>query len=107
MIKRRALETGSHYGNSANEQGFTGSRIEGDNRVSTMTISIPYTNSVSGEVEHFKSTVKSSVGQTALAADYAVAQEKAQAYIAQELPDAAARATLAGGMIETSIEDIA
>lgn len=107
MIKRRALETGSHYGNALGETGFTGSRVESENRVSTIVIGVPYTNSISGEVEMYKRTVKSSVGETALPADYAAASAKADSYVAQELPDAAAYAALNGGMIETTIEDIA
>lgn len=106
MIKRENLTTGTRYSNSMGESAFVGSRIEGKQRVTTVKIDVPYEDAITGEDFSASYTVKLSVPTNALPADYATAVEKAAEYIAAELPDAAARAALAAGAIEWSIDDI-
>jgi hypothetical protein len=107
MIKRENLQTGTKYSNALGESAFVGSRIEGKQRVTTFTIDVPYEDSITGENFVVKSTTKISVPVNSLPGDYAAAHEKCAAYKAQELPNAAARAELAAGAIEWTIDDIA
>lgn len=107
MIKRENLVTGTKYSNSLGEKAFVGSRIEGDNRVTTIVVDVPYEDAITGVVSYVRETRKISVPVDSLPADYAVAQEKCNSYMAQELPSAATRADMAAGAIEWTIEDIA
>lgn len=106
MIKRENLTTGTKYSNSLGENAFVGSRVEGKQRVTTIKVDVPYEDAITGEDFTVSYTVKLSVPTKALPADYAVALEKCASYISAELPDAAARAALAAGAIEWTIEDI-
>lgn len=109
MIKRKNLETGTQYSNSLGESAFVGSRVEGKHRVTTMKVDVPYEDAITGEVFTVSQTTKVAVPLNALPADYAVAHEKANAYILQELPalGTADRAAFVAGAIEWTIEDIA
>lgn len=111
MIKRESLQTGSRYSNALGEKSFVGSRIEGGQRVTTMTFEIPYEDAITGIVYYVKDTRKISVPVEALPADFSASQEKANAYQEQELPPAPGgvlnRASFAAGAIEWSIADIA
>lgn len=106
MIKRENLTTGTKYSNSLGDSAFVGSRIEGSQRVTTVKFDVPYEDAITGENFLASQTVKVSVPVNSLPADYATALEKCASYVAQELPDAAARAALAAGAIEWTIEDI-
>lgn len=110
MIKREQLTTGTKYSNANGESAFVGSRIEGKNRVTTMSVSVPYEDAITGEVFYVKDTRKISVPVDSLPADYAVSQEKCNTYFNAELPavtGTAERAAMAAGAIEWTIEDIA
>lgn len=107
MIKRENLVTGTKYSNALGEKAFVGSRIEGAQRVTTITMEVPYEDAITGVVYYVKDTRKISVPVNSLPADYSVAQEKCNSYQAQELPLAADRAAMAAGAIEWTIEDIA
>lgn len=107
MIKRENLQTGTKYSNSLGEEGFVGSRIEGKQRVTTLKISVPYEDAITGENFSASYTVKVSVPKDALPGDYATALEKCNSYVAAELPLAAQRAALAAGAIEWTIDDLA
>lgn len=107
MIKRENLTTGTRYSNSLGEKGFVGSRVEGNNRVTTMVIDVPYEDAITGEVFYVSETRKVSVPTSALPADYAVANERCNSYFAAELPLAADRAAMAAGAIEWTIDDLA
>jgi hypothetical protein len=107
MIKRENLQTGTKYSNALGESAFVGSRIEGKQRVTTFTIEVPYEDTITGEIFMVKSTSKISVPVNSLPGDYAASHERCEAYRAQELPTAAARAELAAGAIEWTIDDIA
>ena len=106
MIKRENLTTGTKYSNSLGESAFVGSRIEGKQRVTTIKVDAPYEDAITGEIFAVSYTTKVSVPVNSLPADYAVALEKTAEYLTAELPDAAARAALAAGAIEWTIEDI-
>jgi len=106
MIKRKNLTSGTEYSNSMGDKAFVGSRIEGTQRVTTIVMEVPYEDAITGEIFMVKDTRKVSVPVNSLPADYAVAQEKANSYQAQELPDSTARAAMAAGAIEWTIEDI-
>jgi hypothetical protein len=107
MTKILSLPTGSNFNNSLGDKAFIGSRIEGADRVTTLKIDVPYTNSKTGKISYFKETRKFAIETDSMPADYASAQERANAYFVQEIPDAAARATMSAGTIDLTIEDIA
>lgn len=107
MIKRKNLTTGTEYSNSLGESAFVGSRQEGNQRVTTITVSVPYEDAITGDVFEVKETRKISVPVNSLPADYAVAQERCNSYMVAELPLAADRAALAAGAIEWTIDDLA
>lgn len=107
MIKRENQPTGTKYSNALGESAFIGSRVEGKQRVTTLKVDVPYEDAITGENFAVSVTVKYSVPVNSLPADYTVAHEKCVAYLAQELPTAAARAAMAAGAIEWTIEDIA
>lgn len=111
MIKRKNLTTGTEYSNSLAEKGFVGSRIEGDNRVSTIKIDVPVELTSSDTCTPcgplFSSiTYKVSVNKDLSPTEYTVALVKAKAYIDQEIT-ALGLEDLAAGPIEWDINDIA
>ena len=107
MIKRENLTTGTKYSNSLGESAFVGSRVEGQQRVTTIKVDVPYEDAITGENFIVSQTTKISVPVNALPGDYAIAAEKCASYLAAELIDAGARASLAAGAIEWTIDDIA
>lgn len=112
MIKRKSLQTGTHYSNSVGETAFVGSRLEGALRVSTFKIDIPIQDITDTcapcGAQYASMTVKTAVPDSLSPTDYTAAMTLALNYIKAEIigDDVTKVLDLAAGPIEWTIEDL-
>lgn len=105
MKLREQQPTGNKYGNILGETGFSGSRVEGKNRVGTRTFTVPY-QSPEGITKYASVTFKSTVPNDALVADYTDAVTKSFSYLLANVTTVNL-IEIASGAIEQTIADIA